>query len=1258
MAKILVVDDHSVNREFLSVLLTYAGHSVLESKDGAEALQVSRTMLPDLVISDIFMPTMDGVEFAQCLRLDPLIAHIPIIFYTATYRVSDIRGLAESCGVARVLPKPSEPYVILQAVAEALGIEPMAMPSQPSVGSRTTDSSQPAYLQELGELQQRLQDAIDQGMEMVVERGAVRAVSDHLMLSLSNVQSLSLRLAALLEMGMVLSAEREPRVLLDMFCRAAQSIMNTRYAALGILDADGNALKAWASRGLTDVIDAQLGRGNPRTGIFERVIEENSAIRLNDLHGELAAIGLCDEHPPVTNLLVVPVRSASTISGWFYVADKITGAPFGEEDEQFAVTMSAQLGLAYGNLMLRDESERNAAALRIEVEERRRAAGELRESELRFRELAENIREVFFLFDAQQTRTLYVSPSYTDVWGRPCEALYADQATWVDSVHPDDREWLREQRQRDHDSGGFDNQYRIQRPDGSVRWVHVRGFPIRDTHGHIYRIAGVADDITERKEQEAKIARLSRIRAVQSAISSAILRLHNHSEILQEVCQIATTEGVFPMAWAGVVDATSPDGRVVGWSGEHSEYCTTMRFTQRIGTVESMSPASRAVHDGTASICNDIEADPSLFAMGDALAKLGLRSVASLPLIIEERVVGVITFFSAEIGFFDQEEISLLNWLAADLSYALDYLDKAERLDYLAYYDSLTGLPNSSLFHDRLSQFIRTGIPEGGELGVILIDLVRFTHVNDTLGRIAGDRLLKLVAARLTTALGDAFSVARISADTFAITGAGESMDALTGVRSRTFAALDGSFVLDGLETHITAQAGIALYPGDGDNASTLFKNAEVALHHAKRSGEPYLYYSAGINTRIAARANLEARLRSALANEEFVLHYQPRVDLVNGEIVGAEALIRWQRPDHGLIGPAEFIGVAEETGLIVPIGAWVLKTVCEQQATWQAAQIEIVPVAVNLSAVQVQKGDILAVIDAALQASRLDAKYIELELTESATMYDPEASAHTLRELRRRGVGLALDDFGTGFSSLAHLKRFPFHEVKIDRSFVAGITQSPEDAAICTAVIAMAHSMGLKVVAEGIETEGQLRYLRSQGCDEMQGNYFSPAVPADAFRALLRSGQRLPREIAAAEQQTVLIVDDEHGVRAALHRVLRREGYRVLTAASGEEGLETLAVNTVHVIISDQRMPGMSGTDFLGSVKQMYPDTVRIILSGYTDIDVVTQAVNRGAVFKFLTKPWDDRLLREQVRDAFRRYRPTPSASNAPGSTAHVDFG
>jgi EAL domain-containing protein (putative c-di-GMP-specific phosphodiesterase class I)/CheY-like chemotaxis protein len=491
---------------------------------------------------------------------------------------------------------------------------------------------------------------------------------------------------------------------------------------------------------------------------------------------------------------------------------------------------------------------------------------------------------------------------------------------------------------------------------------------------------------------------------------------------------------------------------------------------------------------------------------------------------------------------------------------------------------------------------------------------------------------------RLQGRLLEPYTLARVGGDTFAVASP-RGRDAIaTTLPNQVFAALSEPFTAAGQSLHVSVQAGIALFPSDGGDEASLFRNAELALKVARSRGERFAYSSAATNAAVARRARLESELRDALQRHEFVLHYQPRITLESGAVVGSEALIRWQHPARGLLPPGEFIPLAEETGLIDAIGAWVIDRACAQIAAWGKAGLAAVPVAVNVSPVQVEKGDLEAQVRRALQLHAVRPGQLELELTESAVMRDAQAASVTLRAIKAMGCRLVLDDFGTGHSSLAQLKRFPFDAVKIDRSFVTEITSNPDDAAIAAAIIAVARQLRLRVVAEGVETTAQLNYLRTRGCDEIQGFLVGPAVPSDEYEEMLRAAFRFTMPATpAAEERTLLIVDDEGGVRNALQRTLRRDGYRILLAAGGAEALELLAEHPVQVIISDQRMPHMSGTEFLERVRQLHPDTLRIILSGYTDLGVVTDAVNRGAVFRFLTKPWDDTLLREQVRDAFR---------------------
>lgn len=1253
MATILVVDDNDLNRELLTILLEDVGHDVLEAADGAEALDAVRRTSPDLVISDVLMPVMSGVEFARQLHADPDISDTPVIFYTATYRLTEGRDLAQSCGVHTVLGKPSRPQAIYDAVAAALGpgasARSHAAATPPAAVPHATivHDPLPAEPEHFGGLQQRLWQAFVQEWAQSGAGGDTSPLSESFSApdqALAVVPALGLRLTALVELELELSSQREPLRLLDVFCRGMQNIMHAHYAVVCFADV-GQSLQHLVTVGLPDAAQAALRDEPIPTGLLQRTFVSRAIQRVHSAVDGAALWGLPACHPPIRSLLAAPVKSASRTYGWLYVAEKADGAPFGGVDEQIIGTLATQLALTYENLNLYDDMQQYAAWLEREIMDHRRAEETLQESELRFRQMAANIQEVWFLADPAQSQMLYISPAYEKIWGRSCESLRAEPMSWIDAVHPDDqvRAWTASQARSAQ--GRYDIEYRIVRPNGEIRWVWSRGFPIFDETGQLYRVAGVAEDITERIEQQNKIARLTRIYACLSSINALILRVRDRQELFQEACRIAVGEGAFQMAWIGLIDPDTQEGKVAAWFGGDPGYADKVRLTARAGAPYSERPACRAVRLMRPVVCNDVLTDSSLAELWDELVRRGHRSVAAFPLMVDRRAVGVLTLFAGEVGYFDESELKLLNELAGDISFALQYIEREERLNYLAYYDALTGLPNHALFLDRLSQLLQSAKHEQSAVAVILVDVARFKLLNDTLGRHVGDQLLKQVGERLLEECQEPCSVARVAADTFAVAVAALPLDddASHVLRNSVLEPLAQMFATSAGEVRLAVRAGVALYPGDGMDCVSLFMHAEAALKQAKASGEPHVYYAPEINARIAEKLRLENGLRTALEQEQFVVYYQPRVSLQTGQIVGAEALIRWQHPEHGLTLPTHFIALAEETGLILPMGEWVLRTVCAQQAAWLAAGLNAVPVAVNLSAVQLNKGGVQPLLCELLTQHRLDPKYLELELTESVMMQDPDQAERTLQSLRQLGLRLALDDFGTGYSSLAYLKRFPFDVVKIDRSFITDITHSPDDAAIATAVIDMAHRLSLGVVAEGVETEGQLGYLRRHGCDEIQGHFFSQAVPAEAFAAMLHSDTRLTGETySAAEERVVLVVDDDLELLADLRQTLRQDEYRILTASSAREGLDLLAVHTVQVIVSDQRMPGMEGIEFLSIAKELYPDTLRIILSGYTDLQSLTEAVNRGAIYKVLSKPLDGQQLRDNVREAFRRYRPS----------------
>jgi diguanylate cyclase (GGDEF)-like protein len=549
------------------------------------------------------------------------------------------------------------------------------------------------------------------------------------------------------------------------------------------------------------------------------------------------------------------------------------------------------------------------------------------------------------------------------------------------------------------------------------------------------------------------------------------------------------------------VDAEAEKVIPVALAGKDEKLLSAVREILSASKGAPTIMAARAIREKKPIVSNDSQHD-SAVTHGGKHAEFGVGSMAIFPLLVADVAVGMLSLYANESEFFQEEEMKLLAELTSNVAFAIDHIEKQERLDYLAYYDVLTGLANRRLFLERVAQYMRSAASAGHKLALFLIDIERFKSINDSLGQGAGDKLLRQAAQWLTSYVGDANLATRVNADHFAVVlpKVNEEGDLARLIEHTMASFLNHPFHLNDAVFRIAAKVGVAVFPDDGADADVLFKNAEAALKNAKASGERYLFYTHKMTESVAGKLTMENQLRHALERQEFVLHYQPKVHLASGKVTSAEALIRWNDPQTGLVLPGRFISILEETGLIYEVGQWALQKAIEDYLRWRSAGLAAVRIAVNVSPVQLRNRGFIAQIEQAIGIDVHAAAGLELEITESLIMDDVKHNIAILQRIRAMGVTIAIDDFGTGFSSLSYLAKLPVHTLKIDRSFIVDMTAGVQGVALVSTIIRLAHSLKLKVVAEGVETEEQSGILRVLKCDEMQGFLLSRPVPADIF--------------------------------------------------------------------------------------------------------------------------------------------------------------
>jgi len=778
------------------------------------------------------------------------------------------------------------------------------------------------------------------------------------------------------------------------------------------------------------------------------------------------------------------------------------------------------------------------------------------------------------------------------------------------------------------------SQRRYLKKDGTVIWVALNVSLAKTSDGEDPYLIAVLQDITEAKHAEQMVRLHAMQQSLVATFGQQALASTNQDELLS-LAAVVVAEGL-DVEFYDVLQF-APDGQsLILKAGEGWEHVWIGQNLTEIGLGEQI----RFVLDEKEPVFVENLKSETRFAVSPILTKHNITTSVEVMIGGTSEPFGMLGAYSQEQRFFTPESVNFFQSVAIILETAVERKRADEKFSYLAQFDSLTGLPNRNLFRDRLAQTLTLSMRNEWQSGVMFIDLDHFKAVNDTFGHAVGDELLRQVAKRLEECIRTSDTVARLGGDEFAVVLSKMAKADDAGiVAQKVITALETVFNLNGHDAYISASIGIAICPVDGNTPDALLKNADTAMYRAKEQGRNnYQFYLPKMNDRVAEQLQLETQLRGALERKEFVLYYQPKVNIASGEICGFEGLIRWKHPTRGLVPPLEFIPLLEETGLIEQVGEWVIRTACEQIMHWQVQGIKPRPIAVNLSSRQFHQKNLDVIISDIIKSTGVDPKMLELELTESLLMSDAPEAIRTLNSLKAFEVGLSVDDFGTGYSSLAYLKKFPVDVLKIDRVFINDCATNPDDATIAMTIISLAHNLKLKVVAEGIENEAQLNFLRSQGCDEFQGFYFSKPLPIDDCNKMLIENRRLQstQSLESDNAPAILLVDDNEDDLEILKQKLAPVGYQVMTVNSPEAAFEILAKHCFQMVICDHNMPKMKGVEFLSHVRTLYPHIVRMMVSGVATLDVVSDALNEAGINKYLTKDLDVAEIRTVVRQAY----------------------
>jgi diguanylate cyclase (GGDEF)-like protein/PAS domain S-box-containing protein len=1175
-ANILIVEDSATQAAELQFLLENAGCTVWVAKDGLEALEILEHRIPTVIVSDIQMPRMDGYQLCHQIKKTERTRNIPVILVTGLADPRDVvHGLA--CGADNFIVKPYEQHYLLSRIRYFLVNHELRAHERVQMGVEVLLEGERHFItasrQQILDL---LISTYEQGVRINHE---LRTKHDELARSNSLLHSL-------FHFTSGITGQQNEQ---DLVSEALQRVLEfPDVTATWLLTPDKNqpqTLQLAGQVGLTALFNQGMSFDCVNDCACHHALFRDRIQQPIDIPGCPLLAKSIGTHSHAS----IPLLIGGEIIGLLNVVQQ-KNQPWSAEALDALASLGRQLAMALSKTRLFNSME-------LLVEERTKA---LAHSESMLRNVLDNLPVAVLVAD-QHGELMISNQEYRLIAdGTVLQSLYPgaqSESTDPAAQEPPQQyntpcftagDWLLHQTLRQQ-KACRNILLDVKIGSQEIRTLLSSAVPFYNKLNQVQGAIAVMQDMTSQRQLDLQMR--IRTRAIEASVDAVIIADNNIADL-----PIIYVNPAFEQM-TGYTSAEVLGKNCRFLQGEEQDQ-SGLNVVRRL---------LKNKENGKAELLN-FRKDGSVFWNELTLAP-----------VVNDR-----GFTSHFVG------------ILRDITQSKNY---QQELEHQANYDSLTGLPNRNLLNDRLQQAITFAKRNDHEFTLAFLDIDNFKLVNDSLGHNAGDELLQQIAGRIVLQMRDTDTVARLGGDEFVILLT-DNIPLATHVRrlEKLKQQLIAPMTIAEHEMVVSFSMGVCRYPVDGDSSVTLLRNGDTAMYEAKHLGRNRLcMFKPEMNVLVQQRLQMEQAIRQGLTNKEFLVVYQPQANLRTGRLCGLEALVRWNH-NNTMIAPDAFIAIAEQCGLITELDFYVFSSVCWQISQWQD-ELQGVAIAVNFSALSFMDAQFVVRIRAVMEQHGIAPGWIKIEMTESTLMHDANESLVKMQQLQAFGIHFSIDDFGTGYSSLAYLKRFPFSQLKIDRSFINDVYTDPESAALVRSMISMGHNLGISVIAEGVETVEQLGFLSKAGCDEIQGYFYARPLSVDAcWQKLQHKDQALlPPDIYGNGRRCLLLVDSEANILAALKRELRLENYQLLTADTAGEAIDLLAKHKVDVVLTDLRLSDMTGVDFLQKIRAIYPDIIRMVLSGTTEISGILKAVNECVIYRFITKPWEPVELKVQLAEAFK---------------------